>query len=204
MIITEEILSYVSGAKNLNVWVDAFNEVLPENGIDSKLRVAAFLAQCSHESAGFTVLKENLNYSAAGLKATFPKYFPTQVLADEYARIPSKIASRVYANRMGNGDEESQDGWRYCGRGIIMITGKSGYGIISKAIFNDLRLLDNPDLLIIPEYAIKSACIFWKNNNLNKCADNQDITLMTKKINGGKNGLLERQENYERILSILS
>lgn len=200
MIITEDILSRMVGPKNMSVWVDAFNSILPEYGIDNKMRIAAFLAQCAHESAGFNILKENLNYSADGLRATFPKYFPTQALADQYARLPPKIASRVYANRMGNGDEASCDGWTYRGHGIIQITGKSNYAALSQALFGDDHLLESPVTLIEPIMAVKSACWFWNTNHLNDLADKGDMLAITKRINGGTKGLADRLVRYNKLM----
>ena len=120
--VTKQLLPKV---KNLEDWHEQLLEVLPQYEIDTPNRVAAFIAQCGHESAGFTVLQENLNYSADGLKKIFGKYFPTAELAKQYARKPEMIANRVYGNRMGNGDEDSGDGYKYRGRGIIQITGKN-------------------------------------------------------------------------------
>lgn len=176
-------------------------EVLPKYGITSVERVAAFLAQCGHESNDFTVLQENLNYSTKGLGATFAKYFPTIELADGYARKPERIASRVYANRMGNGDEASKDGWKYRGRGAIQLTGKDNYTAFSKTIGKTLD--ETVAYCETLTGAIESACWFWTKNNLNAIADRKDILTLTKKINGGTIGLADRTLHYEKNLKIL-
>lgn len=182
-------------------YIDALNKVLPENNIDTPLRVCHFLAQVIHESGHLRYNKENLNYSASALKSVFKKYFPTDDLANQYARQPEKIANRVYANRMGNGNESSGDGYKYCGRGLIQLTGKNNYTECSKDMKIDI--VNNPDLLLVPDYALKSACWFWNKNNLNQYADKDDITTITKRINGGLNGIESRKENFNRAKKIL-
>lgn len=199
----EEFSKIVPMLKDHQTWYDAVVEALPQYEIYGTMRIAAFMAQCSHESAGFTVLQENLNYSKDGLRKIFPKYFPTDDVAAFYARKPQLIANRVYANRMGNGSEESGEGWKYRGRGLIQLTGKSNYTECSRFMFDDLTLLENPDLLLDPYYAIHSACWFWSKNKLNEIADRQDITLLTKRINGGTIGLQERIREYNHIYEIL-
>lgn len=174
---------------------------LPLYDIDTKERVAMFLAQCGHESCGFSVLSENLNYSSKALRAVFCKYFKTQEEADKFARQPEKIANRVYANRMGNGPESSGDGWKYRGRGILQVTGKSNYQEFAKD-FDKLEVIDNPDLLSTPEYAVLSAIWFWIKNDLNKYSDAHDVKGATKRINGGFNGLEERNAIYQKIMAI--
>lgn len=154
-----------------------------------------FLAQCAHESAGFRIITENLNYSVEGLKKIFPKYFLYVKNPLEYARRPEKIANVVYANRMGNGDEKSGDGWKYRGRGIIQITGKYNYDLCLKAIGRD-----DPDYLATPEGAVISAIWFWKKNFLDK---EYNITTITKRVNGGVNGLNDRKEQYKKIKAVM-
>lgn len=183
-------------------WYDAFS-LLNDYDINTPLRLSHFLAQSSHESADFTRLVENLNYSEKGLLSTFPKYF-TPAQAAQYARKPSAIANRVYANRMGNGSEQSGDGYRYRGRGAIQITGRNRYRDCSEYLFNDDILLTNPDLLLEPKYAILSACWYWDINNLNKIADGNNIELLTRRINGGTNGLEDRRARFGRIYSVLN
>lgn len=179
-------------------WCTALNKLLPDYGIDTPQRVAAFLAQCAHESGGFVFLKENLNYRAASLRKVFPKYFPTDALAEQYASGPNKaeaIANRVYANRMGNGPEESGDGYRYCGRGLIQLTGRNNYESFADSIESTPEEVSQ--YLETFEGAVQSACWFWETNNLNQFADTDDIKTMTKRINGGFIGLEDRIKHYE-------
>jgi len=187
-------------------YLNAFNEVLPQYNIDTPLRICHFLAQIIHESGYLKAKVENLNYSSQALSRVFSKYFPSNSIAEEYERQPEKIANRIYANRMGNGDEDSGDGWKYRGRGLIQLTGKSNY----KSCGNDLGLdlVNNPDLIINdPEVNVKIACWFWKKNNLNSLADKDDITSITKKINGGINGLTDRKNKLDickKVLGLIS
>jgi putative chitinase len=159
-------------------------------------RAAHFFAQLSHETAEFKFLTENLNYSAEGLKKTFPKYFPTSIIANAYARKPEKIASRAYANRMGNGDEASKDGWKFRGRGAIQLTGKSNYQNFANHIKKD-EIMTNPDL-VATDYAFESALFFFDRNKLwdicDKGVTDATILSLTKRINGGVNGLNQRSE----------
>lgn len=181
-------------------WYKAISEILPEYEINTPKRVAAFLAQCAHESGGFIFLKENLNYKAPSLRKVFPKYFPDDATAAAYANKPEKIANRVYANRMGNGDEASGDGWRYCGRGLIQLTGKDNYTFFAGSL--DIPVEEASEYLQTFEGAVQSACFFWEQNNLNQWADKGDILTLTKRINGGTIGLEDRQKHYEHALHI--
>ena len=178
-------------------------EDLKKFGIDTPLRLAHFLAQCSHESGGFKTLTENLNYSAEGLKKTFPKYFPADTSL-AYARQPEKIANKVYANRMGNGGEASGDGWKYRGRGCIQLTGKENYKKFSDACGEDCVI--NPDL-VSGKYFLQSAAWFWQNRGLNTFADigssDAQVLVITRKINGGTNGLPDRTEKFKEYYSNL-
>ena len=196
----EQLQSCIGNNPNLAQWCDALNQTLPEYGINNSQRVAAFIAQCAHESANFKKLKENLNYSAEGLMKTWSKRFPTMAVASQYARQPEKIANKVYADRMGNGNEASGDGWRYSGRGLIQLTGKENYSNFAKSINMDLDKV--PAYLATPEGAVKSACWFWKNNGLNELADKKDILTMTKRINGGTIGLDDRKKHFEQALKV--
>jgi putative chitinase len=164
-------------------------------------RAAGFLAQVSHESGDFNFVKENLNYGSAGLMNTFKKYFPNKELADQYQRQPEKIANRVYANRMGNGDEESGDGYRFCGRGLIQLTGRQNYTKFA----NDLGISveDTVAYLETAAGAVSSAGWFWDQNNLNQYCDSGDFVTLTKRINGGTIGLEDRQKRYQLALSVL-
>lgn len=196
MYITQEQLKQLlPGNPYIEQWCSALNEILPEYGIDTPKRVAAFIAQCAHESGGFKFLTENLNYRWQSLRKTFPKYFPTDELAQQYEKQPAKIANRVYGNRMGNGDEASGDGYRYCGRGLIQLTGKDNYTLFAGSIETPVE--EVPEYLGTFEGAVQSACWFWDSNNLNQYADNDDILTMTKRINGGTLGLEDRKKHYE-------
>lgn len=185
-------------------WHHALEQLFPDYDINTPKRMAAFIAQCAHESGGFMVLKENLNYKAASLRKIFPKYFPTDELAQQYASKPNKqeaIANRVYASRMGNGDEASGDGYRYCGRGLIQLTGKSNYQAFADSL--EMKVEDVPEYLATFEGAAQSACWFWETNNLNQWADKGDILTLTKRINGGVIGLEDRIKHYEHALHVI-
>jgi putative chitinase len=171
--------------------------------INTALRLAHFLAQCGHESAGFKAIQENLNYSADGLNKIFGKYFKT-VSAAAYARQPEKIASRVYASRMGNGDEASKEGWKYRGRGYIQLTGKSNYAEFDKVVDDDI--ISNPDL-VASKYALLSAAWYWNSRALNNSADkgatDAAVTEVTKKVNGGTIGLADRIKHFKEYHALL-
>ena len=169
-------------------------------GINTPERIAGFLAQVGHESGGFRFTSENLNYRAEALTRVWPSRFPPGV-AESYAMQPERIANRAYADRMGNGDEASGDGWAYRGRGLIQLTGKDNYAAFSLEANNEA--LTKPDLVAEVELAALSAGWFWSRNGLNTLADNKDIVGMTVKINGGTNGLDDRQMRYSRLLSTL-
>lgn len=166
--------------------------------INTPDRIAGFLSQCGHESGGFRFTVENLNYRAEALTRMWPLRFPRGV-AESYAMQPERIANRAYADRMGNGDEASGDGWTYRGRGLIQLTGKNNYAEFSLSADNNA--LVNPDLVAEPELAALSAGWFWSMNGLNPLADAKDIVGMTKKINGGTNGLDDRQMRYSRLMA---
>jgi len=198
----EQLSSIIGNNPDLDGWYEALSSVLPEYEIDSPQRVAAFIAQCTHESGGFKRLKENLNYKAESLVRVFPKYFPSLDLAKQYAHDQEKIANRVYGGRMGNGDESSGDGFRYCGRGLIQLTGRNNYTKFAESI--GMAVEEVPALLETFEGAVKSACWFWKTNNLNQYADAGDILTMTKRINGGTIGLEDRIKHYNHALEVFS
>jgi putative chitinase len=174
--------------------------LLDEYQINTPKRVAAFLAQCGHESGGFVFVTENLNYSASGLMRIFPKYFPTLDLAKQYEGNPKKIASRVYANRMGNGDEASAEGFAFRGRGILQLTGKDNYFWFGASL--NLTPEQASEYLETFEGAAQSACWFWETNKLNPLADIGDIKQLTKRINGGYIGLEDREHHYEMALNM--
>jgi len=196
MQITREQLQQII-PRNLYIdqWCSALNQLLPDYGIDTPQRVAAFLAQCAHESGNFVFLKENLNYKWASLRKVFPKYFPTDELAQAYEKQPERIANRIYGSRMGNGDEASGDGFRYCGRGLIQLTGRNNYDAFAESIETPVEQV--PAYLETFEGAVQSACWFWETNNLNQFADADDIKTMTRRINGGFIGLEDRIKHYE-------
>ena len=172
--------------------------------IQTPLRLAHFLAQCSHESAGFTRVEENLNYSAKGLLQVFPKYF-TEESAIKYEHNGIMIASRVYADRMGNRDETSQDGWKFRGRGYIQLTGKDNYQRFGSKVSENL--LTDPDL-VATKYPLLSAAWFWDSKNLNELADmgstENEVATITRKVNGGFNGLEERTKLFNKFYELLN
>jgi putative chitinase len=196
-----QLKQMVPGITHADHWIEAFDQLLPDYEINTPKRVAAFIAQCAHESGNFRFLKENLNYKAESLMKTFPKYFSDRDTANAYAKQPVKIANRVYANRMGNGDEASGDGYRYCGRGLIQLTGKTNYDWFAASL--EISSTEASEYLETFEGAAQSACWFWESNNLNVEADAGDIKKMTKKINGGYIGLDDRIKHYEHALHIL-
>jgi putative chitinase len=196
----EQLKEMIPKNPYVDQWFEAINEILPEYEITTPQRVAAFLAQCAHESGGFVFLKENLNYKAASLRRVFPKYFPDDAIAAQYAGKGEMIANRVYANRMGNGPEESGDGWRYCGRGLIQLTGKNNYTFFAGSL--DIPVEEASEYLQTFEGAVQSACFFWEQNKLNQWADAGDILTLTKRINGGVIGLEDRVKHYNHALHI--
>jgi putative chitinase len=187
------------------VVIDSIPEVATKFGINTPLRVAHFLAQCGHESGGFRLTKENLNYSAKGLMGIFKKYFPTEALAKAYERQPAKIANKVYSNRMGNGTEASGDGAKFCGRGYIQLTGKENYTAFGKSIGVDVCA--NPEL-VASQYALASAAWFFSKNGLHKIADegasDAVVTKITKRVNGGTIGLPDRIKHFKEYYSLLA
>lgn len=174
-------------------------------GINTGLRLAHFLAQAGHESGGFRVTNENLNYSAKGLQGIFKKYFPSESLALDYAKKPQKIANRVYGGRMGNGNEASGDGYKFRGRGYIQLTGRDNYTAFGKSI--GVAIEENPDL-VATQYALASAAWFWSKNGLNKIADtgatDAAVTMITKRVNGGTIGLADRIKHFKEFYSLLA
>lgn len=185
-------------------WYEAICKILPDYEINTKLRVAAFLAQCAHESGNFRAIKENLNYRWETLRKIFPKYFPTDELAKQYASMPNKqeaIANRVYGGRMGNGPEASGDGYRYCGRGLIQLTGKDNYTRYAQSL--EISVEEASEHLTTFEGCVQSACWFWEANNLNQWADKRDLITLTKRINGGTIGLEDRIKHYNHACHVL-
>ena len=186
-------------------WLPWLQKTCDRYSINNVNRQSAFLGQCMHESNSFKVLQENLHYSSNGLKSVWGSRFPTNEIADKYANHPDMIANKVYANRMGNGDEESGDGWKYRGRGIIQCTGKDLYKTLSNAL--NIDLISDPDMLLEMPYASMSAGWFWNKKGLNELADqnNYEATKeMTKRINGGFNGLDDRILKIEQAKKVLT
>jgi putative chitinase len=183
-------------------WVDPLNETFERFGIVTHNQQAMFIGQCSHECGNFRLLEENLNYKAATLMKLWPKRFPTQEKANEFSGNPKKIANSVYSSRMGNRDENSGDGFRFRGRGIIQLTGHSSYFHCGKALGVDF--VANPDLVSSPKYAALSGGWFWSTHNLNSPADALDYTKVTKIINGGTIGLDDRIKHVQQALAVLA
>lgn len=196
---TQEQLTKI--APNLKLDINAINELFEKYEINTPERIACFFAQCSHESGGFKAKVENLNYSADALNKVFGKYFGTKRDATKYARNPEKIANVVYANRMGNGDEASGEGFKFRGRGFIQLTGKQNYtkfaNSIGKSIDETITYLETD------EGAIESALFYWKLANCNKHCDSGDQKALCKSINGGYNGLEDRIAKYNKFIDIL-
>jgi len=184
------------------VWVDALNETFQRFNILTPIQQASFIGQCGHECGNFRILEENLNYRAETLMKLWKARFPTIEIANEYARNPKKIANKVYANRMGNRDEASGDGYRFRGRGCIQLTGHANYFHAGQACGEDFVM--QPDLVATPRYAAMTAGWFWNTHKLNQYADRQDFLMMTKKINGGTIGLDDRIKHINHALDILN
>ena len=200
-ILTLPQLKQMVNNKYIDHWYRAFEQLLPDYDINTPLRVAHFIAQCAHESGNFNFIEENLNYRAASLMSVFKKYFPTADIAQQYEKKPEKIANRVYANRMGNGDEASGDGYTYRGRGLIQLTGKDNYTFFAGSL--GIPIEEAADYMSTFEGAAQSACFFWEQNNLNRFADANDVKGLTKAINGGYIGLEDRMKHTEHALHIL-
>ena len=209
MITLAQFKKFAPNTKYPQQWYDALfskqtelggKSLLEEYEINTPKRVAAFLAQCGHESGGFVFVTENLNYSASGLQRVFPKYFPTMEVAKQYERNPKKIASKVYADRMGNGDEASGDGFKFRGRGILQLTGKNNYFWFAASL--EITPEQAVDYLETFEGAAQSACWFWSENKLNRFVDADDFKGLTRAINGGYIGLEDRKHHYEIALNM--
>ena len=200
MLISRDLLikSQTCSPDMADKWAEPLSRVCEKYEINTPERIAGFLSQVAHESGGFRHLVENLNYSAAALLSVFKNYFPTYELALKYERKPEKIANRVYANRMGNGDEASGDGWFRRGRGLIQLTGTDNQ--IAFGMACDVDTITQPELLETPEVAAESAGWFWSTRHLNRLADARDVIGMTRRINGGTNGLDDRQMRYSRLM----
>lgn len=201
----EQTRAILKGNKEVDAWHQALVDILPKWKITTVNRVAAFLAQCSHESVNFTRLEENLNYSWQGLRNTFPRYFPSDSIAQQYHRQPEKIANRVYddANRTSKlGNTAPGDGWKHRGRGIIQLTGKNNYQAFATSV--GMTIDQVIDYVQTKDGAIESAAWFWNSRNINVPADADDIDRVSKLVNGGTIGLEERRELYHKAQKVLS
>jgi putative chitinase len=186
---------------NADSWYEALCVILPDYDINTPARLAAFLAQTAHESGGYRAIRENLNYKAESLVKVWPRYFPDMATAKAYEKQPEKIANRAYGNRMGNGPEESGDGWKYAGKGLIQLTGKDNYTRYAQSL--EMSVEEASEHLTTFEGCVQSAAWFWEANNLNQWADKGDILTLTKRINGGTIGLEDRIKHYNHALHVL-
>lgn len=183
-------------------WLAELAHQAPAWGIDTPNEIASFVAQLAHESAEFTRLEENLSYSAQRLVQVWPRRFSSLALAQPCAHNPERLANRVYADRLGNGDEASGDGWRYRGRGPIQLTGRHNYAACAAGI--NEPLIDFPELLLVPRVGIRSACWYWRAKDLDLLDDDEDVTLETRRVNGGEHGLAQRKTYFDKTLALLS
>lgn len=188
----------VAGVRDPELWLAPVRNACRLFKIDTQRQIAAFIAQTAHESAGYTRLVENLNYSAEALMKIWPKRFPSELHAKPFHRNPELIANVVYANRMGNGNTQSGEGWLYRGRGLKQLTGKDNYSRCAEVL--GLNLLTDPDRLLIPMYASLSAAWFWSVNDCGPLADDEEFERLTKRINGGLIGYSDRKARYDRII----
>jgi len=209
MLTLKQFKEFAPHTKYAENWHDALfgkqtelggHSLLEDYDINTPKRIAYFMAQCHHESGGFVFVSENLNYKASGLVKVFPKYFDEST-ARAYEKQPQKIANRVYANRMGNGDEASGEGFKYSGKGIIQLTGKDNYTRFAQSL--EISVEDAAEYMKTFEGAAQSACWFWETNNLNKFADAGDLKTMTRVINGGYKGMEDRELQFARISKLL-
>jgi putative chitinase len=209
MLTLKQFKEFAPHTKYAENWHDALfgkqtelggHSLLDDYDINTPKRIAYFMAQCHHESGGFVFVSENLNYKASGLVKVFPKYF-NESTARAYEKQPQKIANRVYANRMGNGDEASGEGFKYAGKGIIQLTGKDNYTRFAQSL--EISVEDAAEYMKTFEGAAQSACWFWETNNLNKFADAGDLKTMTRVINGGYKGMEDRELQFARISKLL-
>jgi putative chitinase len=204
MLTVDQLRQMIPGNQYVENWHKAMMILLPSYEINTPRRISAFIAQCAHESGNFRFLRENLNYRWESLRRVFPKYFPDDATAQRYAAMPNKqeaIANRVYASRMGNGPEESGDGWKYAGKGLIQLTGRHNYQNFADSIGTPLE--EVPEYLVTFEGAVQSACWFWETNNLNRWADAGDIERVSRIVNGGTHGMEDRVQRYNGALRIL-
>jgi putative chitinase len=197
----DQLQQFLPNNQHVPHWYEALAKILPDYDITTPQRVASFLGETYVESAAYTAIQENLNYRPETLMKTWPSHFPTQDIANQYGHHPEQIANRAYAGRMGNGPEESGDGWKFCGRGLIQLTGRANYTAFAQSL--SMNVDDVPDFLQTFEGCVQSACWFWESNNLNQYADQGAIDHESRIVNGGTLGLQERRAAYERALQIL-
>lgn len=183
-------------------WLVELVRQMPTWGIDTPHEIASFIAQLAHESAEFTRLEEDLNYSASRLMVVWPKRFPTLELAVQYAHSPAKLANYVYANRLGNGDEASGDGWAFRGMGPPQLTGRANYAACQKGTC--INVVDFPEMLLTPKAGVTAACWFWKSKGFDAIDDDADILPDTRRFNGGEHGLKQRQAYFQKALVALT
>jgi len=202
-----QLAELIPGNKNIDDWHRALITIMPEYEINTPQRAAHFISQCAHESNNFRSLTENLNYSEKALYAVFGRYFGSHPKrnAASYARNPQKIANYVYQDEFRSargalGNTEPGDGWRFCGRGLKQLTGRSNYTRFARTL--GISAEEAAEYVATPQGAVESACWFWDTNKLNKIADTHDVTRMTKKINGGNIGLADRQERYAHAMQV--
>jgi putative chitinase len=200
MITLEQFQDTIGSNPYTEQWLEALNKLLPDYDINTPQRIAAFMAECAHESGNFTAIQENLNYRAESLRKVWPTHFETDAIAAQYAHKQEAIANRAYAGRMGNGNEASGDGWKFCGRGLIQLTGRENYQFFADSV--GMSIDDVPAYMATFEGAVQSACYFWESNDLNKLADAGAIDHISRIINGGNLGLKERHENYVKFLKV--
>lgn len=197
----DQLMQILPNNTRIEDWTNALNKILPMYEINTVDRIAAFMGQTYVESAAYTALHENLNYQAASLMRVWPSRFPTLEIANQYAYKPEMIANRAYADRMGNGPESSGDGWKYCGKGLIQLTGHNNYRAFADSTGMDIN--DLAAYLVTFEGAAHSAGYFWSSNNLNNYADVWDIRTLSIRINGGTHALDERITQCNRARQIL-
>jgi len=197
----DKLKAIIGNNPYLDDWYESLCQILPDYDIDTVPRVAAFLAQTAHESGNYRAIKENLNYKAESLCKVWPRYFPDMATAKSYEKQPERIANRAYGNRMGNGPEESGDGWKYAGKGLIQLTGKDNYTRYAQSL--EISVEEASEHLTTFEGCVQSAAWFWEANNLNQWADSADILTMTKRINGGTIGLEDRIKHYNHAMHVL-
>jgi putative chitinase len=198
----QQLQAIIGNNPYIEHWYEALSKALPDYEINTPQRLAAWFGETKVESANYTAIKENLNYKPESLVRLWHSHFPSMDVANQYAHNPEAIANRAYGGRMGNGDEASGDGWRFCGRGLIQLTGRTNYQAFADSL--QISVDDAAQYLETFEGCVQSACWFWENNNLNALADQGNIDAISKKVNGGTEGLEQRRNFYQHALQVLS